>query len=335
MAGSLPIFGAPLQDGLERRISYLRVSITDRCNFRCTYCMPEEGVTNQARSELLDFDEIERLTRIFVGLGVRRLRLTGGEPTVRKGIVELVGRLAALQGLDEVVMTSNARLLGIFAKPLARAGLRGVNISLDSINPRRFAELTGRDELSRVLEGIEATLAAGIPIKLNCVALADTQASEIVEICRYSWERGITPRFIEHMPLSGGETYRRRGHLDAAQIRDAVCEAFGPISERGEDGRRGPARYWSCAHGDFGVISAMSEHFCGTCNRVRVTSMGELHACLGYDDGTDLRAMLRGGLADSEIADAIRAALQNKRPGHSFHISGDGGPTKHMISIGG
>lgn len=336
MGPHLPVLAAePLADGLARRISYLRLSVTDRCNFRCTYCMPESGVDTLPRSELLDFDELQRLVTIFAALGVKRLRLTGGEPTVRKGIVELCSRLAAVQGIDELVMTSNGRLLSLFASALARAGLREVNISLDTLDPDRFERLTRRRDLGAVIEGIDAALRAELRVKLNTVALAQTNRDELAEICSFAWKRGVVPRFIEHMPMSGGQTYSAGGHLSAAEIRASLAERFGPLTPEAPGDHRGPARYWRCAGGRFGVISAMSEHFCDSCNRLRLSSTGELHTCLGYDDATDLRALLRAERSDAAIARAIRQAVLHKRPGHRFDMSGGGGPQKHMISIGG
>ncbi len=336
----LPVI-APLSDRIGREIHYLRLSLTERCNFRCTYCMPEEGVPLQPKRALLDFEELERVVRVFASLGVRRLRLTGGEPTVRKDVVVLVARLAAVEGIDSVVMTSNGARFPELAHPLAAAGLGGVNVSLDTIDPSVFKEMTRRDELSRVVAGIDAALAAGLEVKLNAVALRDQNDGEaIATLCRFAWDRGIVPRFIEHMPMSGGTLYRREDHVSAAEIRAELERSFGTKLESSTPlGQAvGPARYWQLAgrpERRVGIISAMSEHFCDTCNRVRLTATGELHSCLAFDDATDLRALIRGGESDDVVREAIRGAMAVKRDGHAFDLSGDGGPRKAMTAIGG
>ena len=328
-----------LSDRRERRIDYLRISLTDRCNYRCTYCMPESGVELQPRDRVLTFEEIERLVRVFAGMGVRRLRLTGGEPTVRKGVVDLVARLAAVPGIDEVVMTTNGHLLPDLAAPLRAAGLAEVNVSIDTLDPDRFRALTRRGDLARVVAGIDAALAAGLTVKLNAVAMRGANEEELADLCRFGWDRGATPRFIEHMPMSDGALYAPGRHLGAAEIRDRIAAALG--AEVGPDGPesglpRGPARYFRAVPGGrFGIISAMSEHFCDTCNRVRLTSTGELHACLAYDDAVDLRVLLRGGASDEEVAAAVRCAAAVKRDGHDFQLGGAGAPRKHMVAIGG
>lgn len=335
---SLPVL-EPLVDSQQRQISYLRLSLTDRCNFRCTYCMPEEGIPLVQRREILNLEEIVRLVRLFIGLGVRRVRLTGGEPTVRKEVVGLVEELAALPGLEQVVMTSNGHRFPELALPLARAGLAGVNISLDTLDAQRFAALTRRGDLSRVIAGIDAAIAAGLDVKLNIVALAGINEDELYELCDFAWRRGIVPRFIEHMPMSSGLLYRSKQHLSAAEIREHIAIAAGAsLSPRESGAHRGPSRYWSITgrpQACFGIISAMSEHFCDSCNRVRISSKGELHTCLADDGAVALLDLLRGGASDAVIREQIRRAVWQKRDGHKFELSGDGGPTKHMISIGG
>lgn len=337
-AVSLPVL-PPLVDAHARRVTYLRVSLTDRCNYRCTYCMPPEGVDLVPRQDVLAFEEIARIVRVFAGLGVRRVRLTGGEPTIRKGLPELVSRLTAIEGIESVVMTTNGHRLPELAKPLARAGLAEVNVSVDTLRADKFAAITRRGDLDRVLAGIDAARAAGMRVKLNTVALRGFNDDEIADLCAYGWRVGAVPRFIEHMPMSDGRLYAPGRELSAAAIRAAVAGRFGPVErviDRGD--ATGPARYWAPG-GDrarrFGIISAMTEHFCDTCNRVRLSAVGELHTCLAYDDAVNLRAILRGGGGDDALRDAIRAALAGKRAGHDFRRSGHGAPSKHMISIGG
>ena len=343
---ALPVI-APLSDGFARRISYLRVSLTDRCNYRCTYCMPGEGMVFRPRQELLTFEEIERLVRIFAGLGVRRVRLTGGEPTVRTDVVELVARIAAIDGIGAVVMTSNGHRMPELAAPLARAGLRGVNISIDSLDPERFHALTRRGDLARVISGIDAARAAGLSVKLNIVALKGQNDTEVAALCAFAWDRGVVPRFIEHMPMSDGQLYAVDQQLTAAEIRQALEAHFGLplVPDEPTEAAHGPARYWRLSESPaeptaapvrrVGIISAMSEHFCDTCNRLRLSAVGDLHACLGYDDATSLRAIIRDGGSDDDVRNAIRAAVGVKRAGHEFQSTGTGGPSKHMISIGG
>lgn len=328
-------------DGFSRRITYLRVSVTDRCNYRCTYCMPEElgnEIEFAPHAEILSFEEIERVVRVFAGLGVRKLRLTGGEPTVRREIVSLVRRLGAVPGIEQVVMTTNGHLLTDLAAPLAAAGLAAVNISIDTLDPARFAQITGRGDLARVLAGVEAARTAGLRIATNAVALHAVNGDELAALCHFAWERGATPRFIEHMPLSSGLLFSQRGELTASEIRARLEAALGPLVPTTGARDAGPARYWSPrtdASRRVGIISAMTEHFCDDCNRLRLTAAGELHACLGYDDATDLRAVLRRGDSDVALVAAIEGAVVGKRAGHVFERSGAGAPRKHMIRVGG
>lgn len=336
-AGQVP--AEPLVDGFSRRIRYLRVSVTDRCNYRCSYCMPEALVDKMQfspRAALLTFEELEQIVSVFARLGVRKIRLTGGEPTVRQGIVDLVRRMAAVPGIEQVVMTSNGHLLGELAQPLRDAGLSAINISLDTLDAERFRALTGRGDLARVLAGIDAAIAAGLRVKTNAVALRGINDHELVALCEDAWRRGATPRFIEHMPMSDGALYDEARGISAAAIRRTVEAALGPLlpsDDRPRDG--GPARYWALASDptrQLGIISAMTEHFCDDCNRLRLTATGELHACLGHDDAVSLRDVVRAGGGEDNIVRAIAGAVQGKRAGHSFEAKA---PAKHMIGIGG
>ena len=342
----------PLLDGFARRIRYLRVSVTDRCNYRCTYCMPEtleDRMQFQPRAALLTFEELELIVSVFARLGVRKVRLTGGEPTVRHGIVDLVRRMAAVPGIEQVVMTSNGHLLGDLAAPLRAAGLSAINISIDTLDGERFRSITGRGDLVRVLAGIDASVAAGLRVKTNAVALRGINEHELVALCEDAWRRGATPRFIEHMPMSDGALYEEAQGISAAAIRRTVEDALGPLVPadeappkmepdgftpvRGADA--GPARYWALAADgtrQLGIISAMTEHFCDDCNRLRLTATGELHACLGHDDAVSLRDVLRSGGSEQDLIRAISGAVQGKRAGHIFDAKA---PAKHMIGIGG
>jgi cyclic pyranopterin phosphate synthase len=327
-----------LVDGLLRRVRYLRVSVTDRCNYRCSYCIPDEDLEFQRKDAVLSFEEIARVVAVFAALGVRKVRLTGGEPTVRGHIAELVTRVASVPGIDQVVMTSNGHLLADLARPLRDAGLHGVNVSLDTLDEEQFHAITVHGNLSRVLAGIDAALAAGLAVKLNAVALAETFA-QVVPLCEFAWQRGIPVRFIEHMPMSAGATFHREQRVSAGQIRAEVERGFGPLVAATVDTPDGgPARYWRLADrpsAQLGIISAMTEHFCDSCNRLRLTATGELHACLGYDDARSLRDIIREGGDDVALRHAITEAVRGKRPGHEFQTTGSGGPSKHMISIGG
>jgi cyclic pyranopterin phosphate synthase len=304
--------------------------------------MPEElgdQLVFENRRAVLSFEELERLIGVFARLGVRKIRLTGGEPTVRKGIVELAGRISRLAGIEQVVMTSNGHLLGELAAPLAAAGVSAINISLDTLDAAKFRALTGRGDLARVLAGVDAAVAAGMRVKTNAVALHGVNDGELARLCEYAWSRGALPRFIEHMPMSDGALYAPEAELPAAAIRRALEAELGPLVAADQVAGKdpGPARYWRVAADsrEVGIISAMTEHFCGDCNRLRLTATGALHACLGHDDAISLRDVIRRGGSDDDVVRAIAAAVTGKRAGHAFERTGAGAPQKHMIGIGG
>lgn len=325
-----------LRDALGRSYSYLRLSITDRCDLRCLYCMPEAGEAEHGlRKELLDFDEIERLVGLLGQHGVRRVRLTGGEPLIRRDISILVERLAALEGIDEVVMTTNATRLESFASALAAAGVKGVNVSLDSLRPARFAELTRGGNMQDVLRGLGAAQDAGLEVKLNTVVLGGVNDDELEEIVRFAWERSITPRFIELMPLGRDVEIARvvPSHEIEARL-DALLVERLPNEEH-----RGPAYYRTAADGSgkrVGFISAVTNNFCDTCNRLRITAKGELRACLASRSALSFRDMMRAGASDKELLWALMHALSIKANGHYFN---DPDVTEHarvgMSLIGG
>jgi cyclic pyranopterin phosphate synthase len=328
----------PLTDAFARRVTYLRLSLTDRCNYRCTYCMPEEGVALAPRADVLTFEEIEVLVERFARLGVERVRLTGGEPTVRQDVVEVVRRVARVPGVREVMMTTNGHRLAELAAPLRAAGLARLNVSLDTLDADRFRGITRRGDLERVVAGIEAAQEVGFDaLKLNVVALRGFNDGELGAIARFAWARGAVPRFIEWMPMSDGELYAPGSFLGAADIRAALADQLGTtlVPAQSAVSGAGPARYLRAEGlGEVGIISALTEHFCDACNRVRVSATGQLHTCLAYDDGVDLRGVLRAGGA-GEVESAIRAALGWKRAGHAFTATGGGAPRRHMVVIGG
>ena len=345
----------PLVDRQRRVIDYLRVSVTDRCNYRCTYCLPEDGVDHLDRADILSFEEICALVRCFADMGVTRLRLTGGEPTVRRDLVDLVRMVRAIPGIRDIALSTNGHLLDQLARPLREAGLDRLNVSLDTLDPARFATITRRGDVARVTAGIEAARRAGFTrIKINAVAVKGFNDQELPALCRYAWSRGLVPRFIEQMPMAGGQLYVPGALLSAAEIR-AIVERSLPAGARlvpdvpatpaaAAARGAGPARYWriegAAASADVpagalvGIISPMTEHFCDTCNRVRLSASGALHTCLAHDDALDLRALLRADGPDAVTA-AIRRAVAGKRDGHTFDLVGIGGPRKAMIQIGG
>ena len=344
---ALAVSERPLVDRQARAVRYLRLSLTDRCNYRCTYCMPEEGIEHRPRSELLSLDEIVRLCGAFARWGVQRVRLTGGEPTVRRGLVPLVASLAALRTSTgaplEVVMTTNGERLVDMAEPLARAGLASLTVSLDSLDAERFRRITRRGEFARVEAGLCAARAAGLaPIKINVVAVRGFNDDELGRLARFAWDLDCTPRFIELMPMAGGSLFVPGELMAAAEVRACIAADLGsalvPDDGIGVRGA-GPASYYRVDAGPYaghrlGTIGAMTENFCDSCNRLRVSADGRLHACLAHDDAGDLRAALRAGSA-STLEDAVRAVLGAKRAGHEFQTDGGGGPRKAMISIGG
>lgn len=324
----------PLVDGHGRVHRDLRISVTDRCNLRCTYCMPEEGMVWQPRHELLTFEEIERLARVMVErLGVDAIRLTGGEPTLRAHLPVLVEGLATL-GTD-LSITTNATTLDRQAAPLAAAGLRRVNISLDTLRRDRFVELTRRDDLDAVLAGIDAALAAGLsPVKLNVVAMRGVNEDEIVDLAAFGRDRGIGVRFIEFMPLDASGAWEAGAVVSQAEIVEAIDAVF-PLEAvpRGS----APASLWRYrdGKGDVGVIPSVTQPFCGDCDRIRLTADGKLRTCLFATAETDLRDLVRNGATDEVVADVVAAAVGEKGPGHLIGQPAFIRPRRSMSQIGG
>ncbi|MDX2023332.1 MAG: GTP 3',8-cyclase MoaA [Deltaproteobacteria bacterium] len=327
-----------------RNIHYLRVSVTDRCNYRCTYCMPEDGVDHTARADVLSFEEITALVSAFAGLGVRRVRLTGGEPTVRKDLVTLAGMLAALPGIEDLALSTNGHRLAELAAPLRAAGVTRLNVSLDSLRPERFAKITRRGQVADVLAGLAAAKAVGFAsIKLNAVAIKGFNDDEVAALCTFAWQHGFVPRFIEQMPMMEGALFVPGQLMSAADVRAALLADFPGAALVPEPEARlgaGPARYWRLEGGNhdgicrLGLITPITEHFCDTCNRVRLSSSGSLHTCLAHDNAVDLRRALHDG-GSAAVQAAILAALALKPPSHLFTLGAKGGPRKSMVQIGG
>ncbi len=312
---------APLVDPQGRRYRYLRLSVTDRCDLACTYCMPPGGEDEHAlRPELLTFEEAARLGRVAASLGFSRIRFTGGEPLVRKDFVELVRQVHRESGLSELVLTSNATRLGEVAAALKAAGLSGVNISIDSLSPARFRAITRGGDLARVLRGIDASLAAGLEVKTNTVALRGVNDDELPALVDWAWDRGITPRFIELMPIGEGANQMDRLLPAKAMVELLRDRLIGDGGDGWEPAgaNRGPARYLRGRGGRVGFITAVTDEFCGSCNRVRVTARGDIRACLATRRAVSLRDVMRGGGSDRDVAWALSWAILGKHRGHAF-----------------
>jgi len=310
-----------LIDSFGRVHDDLRISVTDRCNLRCAYCMPEDPVW-YPHDAILTFEEIERVASIAIGLGVRKLRVTGGEPLVRRDVTRLIGKLSRLPGLDDLSLTTNGVLLAGFARELAAAGLRRVNVSLDTIDRARFAKLTGRDRLPEVLAGLEAASAAGLaPIKVNAVLLSGENEHEAVDLVRFGREHGYEVRFIEFMPLENDHSWDLGRVVSGASVRRAL-EAVWPMSPDPTGDPHAPATRFVFAdgRGAVGFIDSVTQPFCASCSRIRVTSDGKFRVCLYDDRETDLRAALRGGADDSSIAALMIDALGRKGRGGAIDI---------------
>jgi cyclic pyranopterin phosphate synthase len=308
-----------LIDPFQRRIEYVRVSVTDRCDLRCSYCMPKGFDGFHEPDEWLSFDEIERVVAAFTRLGVQRIRLTGGEPLVRRDLPDLAARLSALPGLADLSLSTNAVRLDKYAVALKTAGVRRVNVSLDSLNPERFAQITGGGKLHKVLRGLDAAHAAGLaPVKINMVAMGGVNDDEIEAMVAFCAERDFTLRLIETMPM--GDTGRNASgrYLDLQTVRQRLAERFELIPDILPGG--GPARYYRVAGSNttIGFITPISQHFCETCNRVRLAADGTLYMCLGQDNRYELRPMLRDGASDADLEAAIRTAIGLKPERHEF-----------------
>ncbi len=328
----------PLVDPYDRTVRDLRISITDRCNFRCHYCMPEEGMKWLPRHELLTYEELTRVAAVCVErFGFDSIRITGGEPTVRAHLPVLVERLAAL-GVD-LAMTTNGATLTHQAGDLARAGLRRINISCDSLQPDRFAAITGRDALTQVLAGIDAALVAGLdPVKVNCVVVRGLNDDEILDFAAFGRAKGVELRFIEWMPLDGGGQWSRDQVVPATEIIDTIDSVWPLLAPEGGSVRdSAPAESYRYADGAgrVGVIASVTRPFCGSCDRIRLTAEGQLRNCLFSVRETDLRAILRSGGSDDDLAAAIEAEVGRKWAGHSIGQVHFIRPARSMSQIGG
>jgi len=330
--------GGPLIDGFGRVHDNLRISVTDRCNIRCFYCMPEEGVQFMDRSEILTFEEIERFVRAAVPLGISKLRLTGGEPLLRRDLPRLVEKLAAIPGIRDIALTTNAVLLAKHAADLYSAGLRRLNIHLDTLDRARFERITRRDDLPRVLAGIDAAVAAGFAnIKFNIVAVKGLVEPDIVPMALFCRERGFEARYIEFMPLDAQSIWDRKSVLTADELIAVLSREIAPLRAVPDADPRAPATEYEYADGGgrVGFIASVSKPFCLNCNRVRLTSEGKLRYCLFAIDETDVRPLLRSQASDAKIAAALRANIAAKWIGHDINSPQFIAPPRPMYSIGG
>jgi cyclic pyranopterin phosphate synthase len=337
MMRSLPLTpNRDLVDTFGRRHNNLRISVTDRCNLRCTYCMPEE-VTFLDRTELLTFEEIARFVRIAATLGVDKVRLTGGEPLLRRDLPRLVAQIAAIPGIVDIGLTTNGLLLAPQARALADAGLRRINVSLDTLDRGRFRLLSRRDGLEQVLAGLAAAESAGFdPIKLNAVILRDINDRDVGPLARFARDHGHEMRYIEYMPI-GADAWERKKVFTAAEILEVVEDEVGPLLPATETDPSSPATEYRYLDGGgrIGVIGSVSRPFCATCNRIRLTAEGKLRNCLFAKDEIDLRPLLRGNSSDETIAARIVGNVQDKGPGHEIDSAQFVKPARTMHAIGG
>jgi len=337
-----------MEDRHGHRISYLRLSVTDRCNERCRYCLPEEQQAWLPREGVMSFEEIERVVRVAAGLGVRKLRVTGGEPLVRRGVIELIRSLSAIPGIDDLGVSTNGTLLAArppgeasghatTAAALAAAGVRSLNVSLDTLNRTQYALTTGRDLLPHVLDGLEAARAAGFQsIKLNCVLMRGTPEAAMADLVEFAHTHGHLLRFIELMPVSRTDVLNEESFLSTIEARRRLESTFGPLVPRPDFRTNGPATYfeWPDRRQLIGLIGAMTNlHFCESCNKLRLTCDGKLRPCLGSHLEFDLLGVMRAGATDAQLADFFRGVVDRKPKEHDFR---DGYlPHRHMTAIGG
>jgi cyclic pyranopterin phosphate synthase len=325
-----------LRDGYDRLIDYMRISVTDRCNLRCVYCMPAEGVRAIPWKHFLTYEEIVRIVAVAARLGVKKIRLTGGEPLVRRDLSALVKSLNAIRGIEEISLTTNGLLLGRQATALARAGLKRVNVSLDSLRSDRYREITRGGDLRHILEGIHEAERAGLtPVKINMIAIRGINADELEDFARLTRYTPYQVRFIEFMPITPEKRWAEGSYVPSHEIRQRISAigSITPVRMR----KCGPARYYRFdgAPGVIGFISAVSHHFCGECNRVRLTCDGKLRLCLFSNQTVDLKTPMRSGASDADLEALMRAAIESKPRRHAMGRTASFEGLGHMSSIGG
>jgi GTP 3',8-cyclase len=328
----------PLVDQFGRLHDNLRISVTDRCNIRCFYCMPETGVKFQPREEILSFEEIERFVRVAVSLGVRKIRLTGGEPLVRKDLADLIGKLAAVPGVEDIALTTNGVLLKEQAAGLYAAGLRRLNVHLDTLSREKFLKITRRDDFDRVIDGIRTAREMGFgPIKINVVAVKGLIDEDVVPMARFGRENGFEIRYIEFMPLDSQNLWDRSRVLLADDMVRMLSQEIAPLEEIPDADPRAPATEYRFTDGvgRVGFIASVSRPFCLNCNRIRLTSDGKLRYCLFAIEETDVKGLLRGGASAEQIARTIRDNVRAKWLGHEINTQRFVAPPRPMYAIGG
>lgn len=323
-----------MNDNRGRRIKYLRISVTDRCNLRCRYCMPEEGTELFSHDEMLSLEELVRVCRCASGLGISRIKLTGGEPLVRKNVVWLVEQIQAIPGIEHVTMTSNGILLTGLATELKQAGLSCVNVSLDTLDAERFAVITRRDAYDAVMQGIRSAQDAGLEVKINCAVSADFREKDVLEFAAFSVEKQIPVRFIEMMPIGQGRSFTA---LDNDRLLGILKNACADVMPVDKPMGNGPAVYYEFAEGKgcIGFISAVHHQFCGECNRIRLTSDGYLKLCLAHEDGVSLRDAIRSGMEDEGLQALMEETIYRKPECHGFGETGGTETCVNMNRIGG
>ena len=328
----------PLRDSWGREIKSVRVSVTDKCNFRCTYCMPAEGLEWLRRDEILSFEEIARLASVLAKLGVEEVRLTGGEPLVRRDLPVLVGMLSAIDGVTDLSLTTNGVLLDRLARPLVEAGLQRLNVSLDTLNHVRFAEIARRDALDSVLRGLEEAerYPELRPIKVNCVAVKGCTETEVPALAELARRKPYVVRFIEFMPLDADEAWREDDVLTGAEIRAIIEQHHGPLVQIPAKASSTARRYrFADGAGELGFVNPVSEPFCSSCDRIRLTADGQLRTCLFSRREWDLKTPLRNGASDEQLIELLRIAVRHKELKHRINDAGFTRASRSMSQIGG
>lgn len=327
-----------LTDSFGRVIQDLRISVTDRCNFRCFYCMPKEAMEWQPKAEILSYEEIIRLTEVFVELGITKLRVTGGEPMLRRDLETLIARLGALDQVEDLAMTTNANFLSGRAKGLKEAGLKRITISLDSLTPDRFALLTGRKNFSEVLAGIDAAIEAGLsPVKVNCVVIRHINDDQVINFAEFAREKGVSVRFIEFMPLDNGKIWRRDMVVPGDELREMIHQRY-PLDRVQSENASETARRWRFADGspgEIGFINPVTQPFCGHCSRIRLTADGMIRTCLFSAVEHNIKALLRSGASRDELIGFIVATVNKKEDRHHINDPEFVQPLRTMSCIGG
>jgi cyclic pyranopterin phosphate synthase len=325
------------KDNYLRSIDYLRVSITDKCNFRCVYCMPEEGIQLKNHHEILRLEEFLRIIKAAAGLGVKKIRLTGGEPLVRKGVVDFISKIKEIPGIEDIALTTNGALLADMAEALKKAGLNRINISLDTLVEEKFTQITRLGSLTTVMKGIEKAMAVGFePVKLNVVIIAGFNFNEVLDFVALTKDKPLHVRFIELMPIGETGEWDKKKYISAGEILGIVKQEYQVVYSTGIKGA-GPAKYMSIpGHlGSIGFITAMSNHFCNQCNRMRLTSEGKLRPCLHGEQELDLKTLLRGNCSDQQLAEVIVKAIKDKPLQHRLKEKELSPGEKMMFQIGG